>query len=230
MTSFLNTIPKKVKTTEQLICSAKQSFSLLIGNAFNDEDEKMSSELNLSKCLSEIKTILMGDNDHPDIIDEEKVREATRYIQSEGLLVLLIDRLEIASFESRKDTVAIFNHLIRRNVNNFVSYVLETDSVLKSLVNGYIHTDSALSCGSMLRECIRHESLAKSILNSDMLWLFFDKFVHLPNFDVASDAFNTMKDLITTPKCKQISSEFLETHFDLFLTKYEVSFLSFLSA
>ena len=51
----------------------------------------------------------------------------------------------------------------------------------------YYYPDVALNSGSMLRECIRHDELARAILNSEKLWLFFDKFLHLPNFDVASD-------------------------------------------
>ncbi|MCI29535.1 calcium-binding protein 39-like, partial [Trifolium medium] len=44
----------------------------------------------------------------------------------------------------------------------------------------------------MLRECIKFPNLAKYILESASFVLFF-KYVELPNFDVASDAFSTFK-------------------------------------
>ena len=45
----------------------------------------------------------------------------------------------------------------------------------------------------MLRESIRHEALAKIILNSnDYFDRFFD-YVELATFDIASDAFSTFK-------------------------------------
>lgn len=89
------------------------------------------------------------------------------------------------------------------------------------LMDGYLSPDIALSCGSMLRECIRHDGLAKALLASEQIWTFFDTYVHLPNFDVASDAFNTLRDLMTTVKNKSISSEFLYSQYDVVFSKYE---------
>jgi len=50
----------------------------------------------------------------------------------------------------------------------------------------------ALNCGMMLRECFRHEELAKLVLCSDNFYKFFD-YVELSTFDIASDAFSTFK-------------------------------------
>jgi len=50
----------------------------------------------------------------------------------------------------------------------------------------------ALNCGMMLRECFRHEELAKLVLMSDSFYKFFD-YVELSTFDIASDAFSTFK-------------------------------------
>ena len=61
---------------------------------------------------------------------------------------------------------------------------------------GYGHPEVALNCGSMLREAARHEK-ARRILFSPHIWAFFDTYVHLPNFDVASDSFTTLRDLLT---------------------------------
>ena len=52
----------------------------------------------------------------------------------------------------------------------------------------YENPEVALNCGMMLRECVRHEPLAKLILENGDFYLFF-KFVELSTFDVASDAF-----------------------------------------
>lgn len=50
----------------------------------------------------------------------------------------------------------------------------------------------ALNCGIMLRECIRHEPLAKVVLQSDHFNSFFH-YVEMSTFDIASDAFATFK-------------------------------------
>lgn len=56
----------------------------------------------------------------------------------------------------------------------------------------YENPDIALNCGSILRECIRHEPLAKTLLYSPELYKFFT-YVEVANFDTASDAFASFK-------------------------------------
>ena len=56
----------------------------------------------------------------------------------------------------------------------------------------YENAEVALNCGMMLRECFRHEDLAKLVLMSDNFYKFFD-YVELSTFDIASDAFSTFK-------------------------------------
>ena len=75
----------------------------------------------------------------------------------------------------------------------------------------YEDPDIALTCGAMLRECLRHDSLAKIVLHSDLFYSFF-KYVEISNFDVASDAFSTFKDILTVQKA--LAAEFLEKNYD----------------
>ena len=56
----------------------------------------------------------------------------------------------------------------------------------------YENPEIALNCGAMLRECIRHETLARIILYSPDLYKFFD-YVEVSTFDISSDAFATFK-------------------------------------
>jgi len=70
----------------------------------------------------------------------------------------------------------------------------------------------------MLRECVRHEPLAKIVLANDFYKLF--TYVDRANFDVASDAFATFKDLST--KHKTLCAEFLEKNYDEIFQQYTV--------
>ena len=63
----------------------------------------------------------------------------------------------------------------------------------------------------MLRECVRHEPLAKIILQSEEFYRFFS-YVEVSTFDIASDAFATFKDLLT--KHKILCAQFLEMNYD----------------
>ena len=56
----------------------------------------------------------------------------------------------------------------------------------------YESSGVALNCGIMLRECFKHEPLAKFILEAEEFFNFF-KFVESSTFDIASDAFSTFK-------------------------------------
>jgi calcium binding protein 39 len=137
-------------------------------------------------------------------------------------LDLIIENIEHIPFEARKDSALIFNNLMRKNIAGFTTYVMEKFDVVKRLIEGYEHPDAALSCGSMLRECIHHSRLAESILKSEYLWNFFDSYVHFPNFEVASDAFNSLRDLLVTVTNKSISSTFLDSNFEDVFTHYEI--------
>ena len=133
-----------------------------------------------------------------------------------------MENIESIPFEARKDSALIFNNLMRKNIANFAQYMLENFDIVKRLIEGYEQPDAALNCGSMIRECIRHNSLASAILNSEYLWKFFDSYVHFPNFEVASDAFNSLRDLLVTVKNKSISSAFLDAHFTEVFMHYEI--------
>lgn len=201
----------------------------------------------LGECLVNLKILLYGDissnrQHNIDHFDESAYSEACETIQREDLMSQLIQKLDIVPFEARKDAALIFNNLLRKH-DGFEDYVIKNVSIIDYLVKAYLIADCALTCGTMLRECIRRDSLVRYILNTrsirkvddqsddaeggqELLLLFFDEFVHLPNFEVASDAFNTLKDILTTPKNKLISADFLESHYDIVFKKYELLLLS----
>ena len=58
--------------------------------------------------------------------------------------------------------------------------------------NRYETPSVALNCGMMLRECVRYEPLAKMILQHEDFFCLFH-LVELPTFDIASDAFSTLR-------------------------------------
>ena len=102
------------------------------------------------------------------------------------------------SCQAKKDVVAVFNNLLRRQLGTrspTVEYLCTREPILYTLVSGYENPDIALHCGMILRECIRHEALAKLLLYSESFWKFFE-YVELSNFDISSDAFATFKVVI----------------------------------
>jgi calcium binding protein 39 len=226
MSSFITSITKRKKTPDKLVRICLQLLTEPCaegpsGDAADPEKEVQS----LCKRLSQLKGILYGTGDRAEV-EEEKARELSTSVQSSGLMIILVDKLSSIPFEARKDAAAIFNNLMHKDTMAFSAYVLQHFPTVLTLIDGYRVPEIALGCGSMVRECVRHDDLARAILSSYKIWMFFDTYVHLPNFDVASDAFNTLRDLLTTTKNKTISSEFLNLQYDTVFAKYETLLLS----
>ncbi|KAF6004397.1 Calcium-binding protein 39 [Cyanidiococcus yangmingshanensis] len=149
--------------------------------------------------------------------DQQLSAEALQAVVYDAdLLQLLASSLPLMEFESRKDAVAIFNNILRRQAENRCMQVCA--KVIEHLLLDYGRPDVSLTCGMMLREALRHEDCAKVLFMLDSFWVFF-KLVQMNNFDVASDAFTTLRVALT--RHKKLAAEFMLEHFDrFFLTEY----------
>lgn len=128
-------------------------------------------------------------------VNPEVLAQLAQETYSCGLLELIVASLGRFEFEARKDAVIIFNALVRRQIGTrtpTVEYICSQGDMLIQLLCGYERQDLALNYGLMLRECLRHETLAQMLLNSSEFYVLFD-YVQLPTFDIASDAFATLK-------------------------------------
>jgi calcium binding protein 39 len=205
---------KKQKNPAELVKSLKETLQAVAANPKNLE--KVSDDI--SKNIAAMKFVLYGDNEHEPNPDTCGILANEIYLAD--LLPLLVANVAKLEFEAKKDLTTVFNNLLRRQVAArypTVEYIVRNQEILDNLVKGYENTDIALTCGAILRECIKHEPLAKIILSSDRFWDFF-KYVEVANFDVASDAFATFKELLT--KHKTYSAEFLEKNYDRVFEKY----------
>lgn len=184
---------------------------LIVEKSGPKANEKAVEEL--SKIVAQMKLTLYGDPESSES-NAEVSQQLVNEILAIDLIPLVITNFAKFEFEAKKDIILIFNNMLRRTTGNrapFVEYICSHAELLNTLVLGYESADIALQCGAMLRECIRHEALAKIILYSRTFFNFFN-YVELATFDVASDAFGTFKELLT--KHKALSAEFLEKNYD----------------
>eukprot|EP00892_Ulva_mutabilis_P003780 jgi/Ulvmu1/1774/UM118_0013.1 len=98
-----------------------------------------------------------------------------------------------------------------------LTYVVENPRMLDTLCGGYNDATVALNCGSMLRDALRDSRVVNHILRTALLEEFF-QYVQKTAFEVASDAFNTFKRLLTQ---HEIVSEFLQENHVKFFKMYE---------
>ncbi|KAK4425750.1 protein Mo25 [Sesamum alatum] len=207
------------KTPQELAKAVKDSLMAL--------DSKTVAEVKaLEKALEEVeknivtmRTMLSGDGEIEPSADQ--VAQLTLEICNEDVISLLFHKLPTLGWETRKNLVHCWSVLLKQKVDSVfccAQYMEKHLELLDFLVVCYDNKEIALTCGHMLRECIKLPTLAKYILESPSFELFF-KFVELPNFDIASDAFSTFKDLLT--KHATAVSEFLATHYNEFFEQYE---------
>lgn len=125
----------------------------------------------------------------------EALAQLAQEAYSNELLELLVAYLGRFAFEARKDAVTIFNALVRRQIGSrtpTVEYICAHPALIAELLRGYERQELALNYGMMLRECLKHEALAQLCLGLPECNLLFE-YVQLPTFDIASDAFATLK-------------------------------------
>ncbi|KAI8641531.1 Mo25-like protein [Parasitella parasitica] len=208
-----NIFKPKQKTPKDLVKLVNDSILKLDG-----PDKRKSTE-EISKNLILIKNILYGEDDHepnPDL-----VTQLATEIYKADLLSLLVSNIQKLQFEAKKDVAQIFNNLLKRQIGSrfpTVEHLCTKEEILFDLLNGYEKADVALNCGLIIRECIRHEALAKILLYSLKFYKFFE-FVEMSTFDIASDAFASFKEILT--KHKAVVADFLDAHYDEFFSKYK---------
>ena len=253
MTSFLSSIgKKKQQTPEQLVISWKASVLAIVrhheltppdetshdsslhsctfgdaatngaaaGSCVANESEK------ISKSLTAIK-ILLGITTSDCIVDQERAVDVSQCIQSEGIFALCLapDCMLHLSVDIRKDVAAVFSHLLRKDVANFVAHLSSDTRVIDLLVQSFSQP-YALTCSPMLREVVRLEQFHRYVLFSEGVWRFFDEYVLLPHFEVAAAAFDQLRDLLSTGRgASSPAVQFMETHVVKLIDKLNVSTL-----
>ncbi|GAB2279834.1 hypothetical protein Dimus_014473 [Dionaea muscipula] len=205
---------------------ARQTRDLLIylDSCGNDDrapkrDEKMAE---LGKLMREMKSILYGTG------EAEPNPEACSQLMQEffkaNTLRLLVTNLPKLDLEARKDAAQVVANMQRQQVQSRLiacDYLESNLDLVDILVSGYENPDIALHYGSMLRDCIRHQSIAKYVLENH-LKKFFD-YTQLPNFDLSSDAAATFKELLT--RHKSTVAEFLSKNYDWFFEEFNKKLL-----
>lgn len=171
----------------------------------------------LGATLTALRQAIFVDGDQ----QSEVIAQLAQEMYTTQLLSGLVSVMEKVDFECRKDIVLIFNKMVRRELGPSmptVDHIAQQPRILHTLCAGYKNPDIALSMGSMLRECVRFEPLAKIILNDEGLFRDFFVYVQDPQFDIQADAFATFKEMLT--KHKILSAEFLEKNYERVFTSY----------
>ncbi|KAL6140237.1 hypothetical protein ACLB2K_058537 [Fragaria x ananassa] len=177
----------------------------------------------LTKSMLEIRTLLYGDGESEP--NKDTCAQLTQEFFREDMFRLLIASLPKLNLETRKNATHIIANLQRQEVQSRLiasEYLEKNIDVMDLLIPGYEEGDIALSYGAILRECIRHQVVARYVLESNHMKKFFD-YIQIPNFEIASDAAATFKELMT--RHKSTVAQFLSNNYDWFFQEYNSQLL-----
>ncbi|XP_068634115.1 putative MO25-like protein At5g47540 [Aristolochia californica] len=208
----------KPKTPAEVVRQTRDLLAVIDLNLYPREGKKEEKMAELSKLIRELKSILYGNSESEPV--SEACCQLTQEFFKGNTLRLLIVCLPKLNLEARKDATQVVANLQRQQVHSRLiasDYLEANKDLLDILIAGYEDMDIALHYGAMLRECIRHQSIARYVLESEHMKKFFD-YIQLPNFDIASDASATFKELLT--RHKSTVAEFLAKNYDWFFAEY----------
>jgi len=151
------------------------------------------------------------------------VHQLVGCIIQEDILYELARSIRLMPFEARKDAQVIFSHILRfkpahakSGDPSAISYlVLQRPEIIVELCRGYNYPQSAMPCGTILRQALQHDSIAALILYDEskpgeravqlkevdvgrkqsgegLFWNFF-RWIDKGSFEVSADAFTTFR-------------------------------------
>ncbi|GAB7341001.1 hypothetical protein MBLNU457_7334t1 [Dothideomycetes sp. NU457] len=226
----------------ELVRSTKE----LITRLLEEEKPQQKTEEELSRNLASMKAALQGTTESE--VSPDQVFQLCNLIVTEDLLRLLAENIHRLPFEARKDTQTIISNVFRFKQPGDTSsepvalqwVIMNRPDILISLCYGYDRRESAMACGGILKEALKHDAVAALILyhepqedgkmmdlnNIDtsvpssgrgVFWKFFD-WIDKSLFEVSTDAFDTFRQIMV--KHKQMVAKYVDTNFDLFFDRY----------
>ncbi|CAK9183604.1 unnamed protein product [Ilex paraguariensis] len=208
------------KSPEELVRHVRDLLISVHRNTETRERKRQEKLSELAKLIMEMKTVLYG-VDHSEPVSEACARLTQEFFKDDTfrLLVFCLTKLDLGT---RQDAVHVLANLQKQQIKSRATliasdYLEQNLDLLDTLVKGYEDPDLALCYGTILRDCIRHQVVAKYILDSQHTRKLFD-YIQEPNFGIASDAAATFKELLT--RHRSTVAEFLSRNYDWFFGEY----------
>ncbi|KAL5794253.1 hypothetical protein ACOSP7_002847 [Xanthoceras sorbifolium] len=213
----------KPKTPAELVILTRELLIYVEKNTEIRERKREEKMAELNKTILEMRIVLYGsDQSEPNA---DACEQLTQEFFREDTFRLLVVTLPKLNLGARRDSTNIIANLQRQRVNSKLiacKYLEDNLDLMDIVISGYEDSDIALTYGAISRECIRHQSVAKYVLNSGHMKKFF-VYLQNPNFDIASDVQATFKELLT--RHKSTVAEFLSTNYEWFFQEYNSQLL-----
>ncbi|XP_050205680.1 putative MO25-like protein At5g47540 [Mercurialis annua] len=213
----------KPRTPLELLQQTRELLMFFDNNTETRErkrDEKMAE---LSKSILEMRTVLFGNGQtEPNLEACSQLAQEFFKDDTFRLLIICLPKLELGA---RQNATHVIANLQRQRVKGKLiapDYMENNLDLVDILLSGYVDGDIALTYGAISRECIRHQAVARYVLEPEHMKNFFNH-IQIPNFDIASDAQATFKELLT--RHKSTIAEFLSVNYEWFFEEYNTQLL-----
>ncbi|KAG8660025.1 hypothetical protein MANES_02G106400v8 [Manihot esculenta] len=213
----------KPKTPVELVQLTRELLIYVDKNTEVRERKREEKISELSKLILELRTVLFGNGQNEPSSDA--CAQLTQEFFKQDVFRLLIISLPKLDLGTRQNATHVIANLQRQRVNcRFIaSEFMENNlDIMDILLPGYANGDIALTYGAISRECIRHQTVARYVLESEHMKKFFS-YIQIPNFDISSDAQATFKELLT--RHKSTVAQFLSKNYDWFFQEYNSQLL-----
>lgn len=196
--SFL--FKRSPKTLNDLVRILNEQLSKL---DVSNGSEKKKAQDEVARHLLTIKSIINGEDvlstDTSSGSQQDHIAQLYNEFYSTDVIYNLIMCLPDIDFDSRKIVVLLFISFLRNKVGNrlvTIDYLLNKHKIIVALMRGPELPEISLNIGAMLREAIKFEPIARSILYDPLFWKYFI-YVNSESFEVSTDAFSTLHDILT---------------------------------
>lgn len=206
----------KAKSPVDLVKSTVELLTSLRGPQDAKKTAKNVEEL--EKNLNDMRIVLYGDIE--SFPNADAVAQVSAEVFRGEFLSLLFRSISYLTIDSRRDAVQINASLQRQQVQSRMiacDYLMKHTDLIDLLLKGYDDQSLALYYGLMLRDCIRHQDVAKYVLESKDFFNFF-RFVQFPSFEVSSDAAATFRELLM--RHKSTAADFVLRKYDKFFEEF----------
>lgn len=175
------------------------------------ERQKLDREPNLKAAGLRV---LIGELEKP------ADRHTVQALLAAEMPALLLHRLAGLDFEARKDTVRVFRALLRSASlagleGEVAKHIRARPALVQGLVEGCGNPELVLHCGVVVSACATYPTVTATLLDFGIAKSLLDLANH-KDFDVASDAFSSLRELLLTQKA--VVAQYLEANADDFFT------------
>lgn len=174
--------------------------------------EQSRAEPQVRFCLQAVMALL----DAPATPAAEK-NEVLVDLLDADLPVKILQAMPQLEFEAGKDSMRLFSQILKIGSQHVLDYICSHGQLLQMLISGCSNFGVALQSNMMIRAGTKHSELVEIFFQAG----FAPGLINLvkdPNFEISSDAFHSLRELLMA--CKPVSASYIIVNFEQFFSAY----------